>query len=147
MSAPFAHQAGCVVIDGRGMLIEGAPGMGKSSLALALIDRGAGFVGDDSVLMEAVDGHVLARPHPNTRGLMEIRGLGLVPMPVVEAARVALVLSLASDAPRYREQAAIRSLGGVDLPHITLWPDSPVLHLRAEWALRQYGLPSASLEK
>ncbi|RVU06398.1 serine kinase [Novosphingobium umbonatum] len=147
MSAPFAHQAGCVVIEGRGVLIEGAPGAGKSSLALALIDRGAGFVGDDSVMLEVVDGRLLARPHPNTRGLMEIRGLGLVPMPVVDAAPVAFVLSLSRDAPRYIEQAPIRRLGAVDLPHITLWPDSPVLHLRAEWALRHYGLPSAPLEK
>jgi serine kinase of HPr protein (carbohydrate metabolism regulator) len=147
MSPPFAHQAGCVVIEGRGVLIEGASGMGKSSLALSLIDRGAGFVGDDSVMLEAVAGRLLARPHPNTRGLMEIRGLGLVPMAVVEQAPVALVLCLSQDAPRYVEKAAIRRLGGVDLPQISLWPDSPVLHLRAEWALRQYGLSGASLEK
>lgn len=39
------HQATCVAIGGRGVLIEGLPGSGKSSLALALIDRGAQLVG------------------------------------------------------------------------------------------------------
>jgi chloramphenicol 3-O-phosphotransferase len=36
----IVHQASAVVIDGRALLIEGPPGSGKSSLALALIDRG-----------------------------------------------------------------------------------------------------------
>ena len=36
------HRATGVAIDGRAILIEGAPGSGKSSLALALIDRAGG---------------------------------------------------------------------------------------------------------
>jgi len=41
-----AHQATAVAINGRAVLIEGPPGAGKSTLALALIDRGAVLVGD-----------------------------------------------------------------------------------------------------
>ena len=37
----LSYQATCVAIGGRAVLIEGEPGSGKSSLALALIDRGA----------------------------------------------------------------------------------------------------------
>ena len=37
------RQASCVVIEGRAVLIEGEPGIGKSSLALALMDRGGHF--------------------------------------------------------------------------------------------------------
>ena len=48
MTATLANVS-CVAIGGRGVLIEGAPGSGKSSLALALIDRGAALVGDDGV--------------------------------------------------------------------------------------------------
>ena len=36
-------------IAGRAILIEGEPGTGKTSLALALIDRGATLIGDDGV--------------------------------------------------------------------------------------------------
>ncbi|MFM5886059.1 MAG: HPr kinase/phosphorylase, partial [Novosphingobium sp.] len=50
------HQATAVAIGGRGVLIEGAPGSGKSSLALALIDRGAALIGDDGVALAAVNG-------------------------------------------------------------------------------------------
>ena len=46
------HQATAVEIGGRALLIEGPPGSGKSSLALALIDRGARLIGDDSVMLE-----------------------------------------------------------------------------------------------
>ena len=137
---PFPHQAGCVAIGGRGLLIEGAPGLGKSSLALALIDRGAQFIGDDSVLLTPHDGRLLASPHPATRGLIEIRGLGLVPLPTCESAPIALLLRLSPDAPRYLETAPHTHLGGIPLPTITLYPDPATLPLRAEWALRHHGL-------
>ncbi|HQA17982.1 MAG TPA: serine kinase, partial [Novosphingobium sp.] len=45
----LVHQATCVAIKGRALLIEGPPGSGKSSMALALIDRGAALIGDDGV--------------------------------------------------------------------------------------------------
>lgn len=135
-----AHQASCVAIDGRALLIEGPPGSGKSSLALALIDRGAVLVGDDGVLLEACDGNLLARPHPETRGLIEVRNVGLVSLPVREDVPVALVIRLDEAAPRFLDEAESCELAGIELPLLRLWPGSPVLHLRAELALRRYGL-------
>ena len=134
------HQATCVAIGSRALLIEGPPGSGKSSLALALIDRGAELIGDDGVLLEAHGGALVARPHPNTKGLIEVRNLGLLPLPVREAATVALVLRLDPQAPRFVEAAETALIAGVALPLIRLWPDSPVLPLRAELALQRYGL-------
>lgn len=135
-----AHQATCVSIGGRGVLIEGAPGSGKSSLALALIDRGGVLVGDDGVLLEAREGRLFALPHPNTRGLIEVRNVGLVEMPVADAAPVALVLALDPEAPRFIDAAETIERLGIALPLVRLWPDSPVLALRAELALARYGL-------
>lgn len=138
MSTP--HQATCVMIDTRGVLIEGASGAGKSSLALALIDRGATLVGDDGVLLEA-DGAVLrASPHPAISGKLEVRNLGLIDMPVARAVPVALVLALDLDAPRFIDAAQTVVRAGVALPLVRLWPDAPVLALRAELALKFYGL-------
>jgi len=135
-----AHQASAVAIGGRALLIEGPPGSGKSSLALALIDRGAVLIGDDAVMLEAVGGDVLASPHPRVAGLLEVRNIGLVRMPVSGAASVALVLALDRAAPRHVEAAEQVERAGIVLPLLRLWPDSPVLALRAEMALARYGL-------
>ena len=132
------HQASCVAIGGRGVLIEGLPGSGKSSLALALIDRGATLVGDDGVLLELRDDQLWALPPPEIHGALEIRNVGLASLPA-EAAPVALVLRLEPDAARFVEAAERIELAGASVPLIRLWPDTPALPLRAEWALRLHG--------
>jgi serine kinase of HPr protein (carbohydrate metabolism regulator) len=142
-----AHQATAVAIGGRSVLIEGEPGSGKSSLALALIDRGAVLIGDDAVMLEYRAGHILARPHPQTRGLIEVRGLGLLPTPVCEEAPVALVLRLDPAAPRFIERADSTALLEVILPLVSLAPGYPALVLAAELALAHYGLADGISEK
>lgn len=137
---PLFYQATCVAMGGRAVLIQGLPGVGKSSLALALIDRGASLIGDDSIVLEAEGTRLIARPHPNTRGLLEVRNLGLLPFPCVEAAPVALVLDLDPDAPRYIEEPQTFDICGIALPLIDLRPNSGSLALKAELALRHYGL-------
>jgi serine kinase of HPr protein (carbohydrate metabolism regulator) len=132
------HQASCVAIGGRGILIEGEPGSGKSSLALALIDRGATLVGDDGVLLEMRRGRLWASPPPNIAGKLEVRNVGIVDLPATEAT-VALVLRLDATAPRYLEAALRTTLAGAELPLILLWPGTPTLPLRAEWALALHG--------
>lgn len=132
------YQASCVAIGGRGVLIEGAPGTGKSSLALALIDRGAVLVGDDGVLLEQRAGRLWALPHPNIAGLLELRNVGLLAYPCTPAP-LALVLRLDETAPRHVEAAERMLLAGFDLPVLRLWPGGAVLHLRAEAALNLYG--------
>ena len=141
MSGPVAHQASCVAIGGRAVLIEGPPGSGKSSLTLALLDRGAALVGDDGVLLEARDGRLFAAPHPRTAGLVEVRNLGLLRLAAPITAPVALVVVLDADAPRFIETAETCERGGVPLPLIRLDLHSGAL--KAELALAHYGLVSA----
>lgn len=136
----IVRQAGCVAIGGRGVLIEGAPGSGKSSLALALIDRGALLVGDDGVVLNVVDGRLIAAPHPTITSKLEVRNVGLVDMPVSPPVPVALVLRLDPQAPRFIDSAERLTIADITLPLIRLYPDSPVLALRAEIALRTFGL-------
>jgi serine kinase of HPr protein (carbohydrate metabolism regulator) len=130
----------CVAIEGRGLLIAGPPGSGKSSLALALIDRGATLVGDDGVTLDRREGRVWAAPPPITKGKLEIRNVGLVDVSTGEAP-LCLVVRLDRDAPRYIEQASVAELLGDHIPELALFPDAPSLHLRAEWALRTYAIP------
>lgn len=137
------RQSTCVAIDGRAVLIEGPSGIGKSSLALALIDRGAMLVGDDSLVLDMRAGRLFASPHPNTRGLLEVRNLGLVPLDCVQDVPVALMLVLDTDASRYVESAETVAVCGAVLPCIRVWPAAEGLAIKAELALRLYGLPSA----
>ena len=134
------HQATAVAIGGRAVLIEGPPGIGKTSLALALIDRGAALIGDDGVTLEHRDARLLASPPPNTAGLIEVRNLGLLPWPTVSDVPVALILRLDPDAPRFIEVAVQTELAGIAVPLIRLWPDGAVLALKAELALERFGL-------
>lgn len=136
-----AHQATCVAIQGRGVLIEGPSGSGKSSLALALIDRGARLVGDDGVLLSVAAGRLHAHPHPNTRGLLEVRNLGLLPFPAVDEAPVCLVIRLDASAPRFIEAPVTTDYLGIAVPSLAIWPDPASAVLKVEHALRHYGLP------
>ena len=137
------HQATAVAIGGRALLIEGEPGSGKTSLALALIDRGAQLIGDDGVSL-ALDGEtLLAAPAPATAGLIEVRNVGILRQPHTGPTPVALVVLLDREAPRHVESAGTCERGGACLPLIRLFPDSPVLAIRAELALATHGLPLA----
>ena len=129
----------CVAIGGRAVLIEGAPGSGKSSLALDLIDRGAALVGDDGVTLETRGGRLWAAPPPNIAGLIEVRNVGLLPLPTASAP-LALAIRLDPAAPRFIDCADQVERAGHNLPLVSLDPRSPILPLLAEYALKTYGL-------
>lgn len=128
-----------VAIDGRGLLIAGEAGAGKSSLALALIDRGATLIGDDGIVIDGESGHPLACPPKTTRGLLEVRNVGLVELETTEVP-IALVLQLTTLAPRYPMELATTKLGGVDIPVLLFRPGDATQALRAEFALGKHGL-------
>lgn len=86
----------CACRAGYGVLLTGAPGTGKSDLVLRLLARGFELVADDYV--EIANG--MARPAPALAGLLEVRGLGIVRLPFVPEARLALVVELGSLAAR-----------------------------------------------
>lgn len=133
-------QGSVVAIGNRAILIEGPPGIGKSSLALGLIDRGAMLVGDDCVVLEVRGDTLIAKPHPNTRGLIEVRNVGLVTLPVMDEARLCLVLQLREDAPRFVDEPGKMERLGIELPVIGLWPTGGNPAIKAELALEKFGL-------
>lgn len=132
------YQATCVALDGKGLLIEGAPGSGKTTLALQLIDRGAQLVGDDGVSLDVRDGQVWAAPVSAIAGLVEVRNVGLLAFPTTQVP-LALVLRLAPDAPRYVEAADRMTLLGLEIARLWFDPAIPAAAIRAELALRQHG--------
>ena len=135
-------QASAVAIDGRALLIEGPPGSGKSTLALALIDRGAGLIGDDAVTLAASDGVLIASPPPNIAGLIELRGIGLARQPLAPPCPAALILTLGGPAAARLPETPLprREIAGVALPVLAFDPGHLAPAVRAEWALRIHGL-------
>lgn len=143
MSPTQIIQASAVAIGGRAIMIEGETGTGKSSLALALIDRGGELIGDDGVALTRKAGTIIASPPPNIAGKLEIRHVGIVEMPTTSAP-LAIVLHLsleeAGQIPRYIEMAEQAEFLGVAVPKLTLPARDNTLPLRAEWALKHHGI-------
>jgi len=92
--------ATCVAIGNAGVLLLGKSGAGKSDLALRLIDGGAVLVADDRVLLSARKGVLMGRAPDSIRGLIEIRGLGIVEMPVKNPVAIGLAVRLGREGPR-----------------------------------------------
>jgi HPr kinase/phosphorylase len=101
-AAPFAVHASAVALDESGILIRGASGAGKSSLALALVEAGrhrgdfARLVGDDRVLVRIINGRALIGPHEKLSGLAEWRGIGLIEQDFENKIVLALIVDLES---------------------------------------------------
>ncbi|UFN49006.1 hypothetical protein LPC08_23920 [Roseomonas sp. OT10] len=68
----------CAARDGRGVLLLGLPGAGKSDLLLRLLDRGWRLVADDQVLLSRRGAAMWAEPPQALRGMLEVRGLGIL---------------------------------------------------------------------
>ncbi|MBE7211309.1 MAG: HPr kinase/phosphatase C-terminal domain-containing protein [Gluconacetobacter diazotrophicus] len=119
----------CVTRGEDALLLLGAPGSGKSDLALRLLDRGFELVADDRIVME--DG--LARPPATLAGLIEVRGLGVLRLPHRAPVRPVLILRLDGEAVRLPGPAMPHPF--LRLPVLDLDPRPPSAAAKAEWAL------------
>jgi HPr kinase/phosphorylase len=92
--------ASCVAIGTQGVLLLGPSGTGKSDLALRLIDEGATLVADDRTILFLRRGMLQARAPTTIKGLLEIRGLGIVKLPACASVAIALVVRLGREGAR-----------------------------------------------
>lgn len=104
--------ASCVAAEGRGLLILGRSGSGKSALALDLISLGAQLVSDDRTRLELREGRLLASPPATIAGLIEARHVGILELPHLPTAEVVLAIDLDQTEPdRLPPQRSWRVLG------------------------------------
>ena len=74
-----------VSIDGKGLLILGQSGSGKSQLALALITHGAKLISDDQVILINTESEIILSAPKSISGKIEARFIGILKMPVLIA--------------------------------------------------------------
>ena len=112
-----------VSIDGMGVLLRGPSGSGKSDLALRLIDGGARLVADDQTEIRSIGGGLRASCPRSIAGLIEARGIGIVPVPSLPSASLDLVVDLVEPAALERlPETRFLELLGCRLPLVTLAP-------------------------
>lgn len=120
------------------LFIRGASGSGKSDLAFRLMAAGAMLISDDQVELEKRQDRVYAGAIDAIRGLIEVRGVGLLRYPAADPSALRLVIDLVprEDVPRLPEWQDIDILG-VKLPVLRLYAfdASAVYKIRAAMAV------------
>jgi HPr kinase/phosphorylase len=134
-------------IGPRAVLLRGAPGAGKSDLALRLIDAGARLVADDQSELSRRGDALIVRPPATIAGLLEVRGIGIIRLDALAEAAVALIADLVPPEKIERLPAQRRSatILGLALPLIELAPFEAAAAAKLRLALRAFtgpGLPA-----
>ncbi|SRR5260221_14264811 len=93
MTTSYIH-ASCVELKGRGLLIRGQAGSGKSSFALSLINRGFKLVADDLVHIFSEKDQLIAQPAKPLKGLLEVRGIGIIQLMSTQYCMVDYIVDL-----------------------------------------------------
>ncbi|MBS0410467.1 MAG: HPr kinase/phosphorylase [Proteobacteria bacterium] len=126
--APEIHHAGLVALRRggvwSGVLIVGPSGSGKSDLALRCLEAGFALVADDRVVVFVSEGRLYGRAPGPLAGLIECRGVGIMPQPATPFARIDLVARCEASPGEVERlpEPAHETLLGLAAPLLRLWP-------------------------
>jgi serine kinase of HPr protein (carbohydrate metabolism regulator) len=136
MSARHNIHATAIVLGTKGYLLTGPSGVGKSTLALALLsgamNRGlyAALVGDDQVFVSKENGRIIAQGPASIAGLIEVRGTGILSVPHVYEAVIDTVIqpiaTVYERLPLPDETFMIEGIGVLPLVKIPLYFTDPL---------------------
>jgi HPr kinase/phosphorylase len=115
--------ATCISLGGFGLLLRGPSGSGKSDLALRMMKHNSQLIADDWVDLALEDGLLIARAPSRLRGLLEVRGLGVIEVPYGISIQVLGVIDLvdSKEIPRLPDHR-VETFLGVEIPSYQLDP-------------------------
>jgi len=126
------HHGTAIALGANAALIRGAPGSGKSDLALrclavaptALVPCPTLLVADDYVQISRTGPRLVAEAPATIRGKLEVRGVGIVTVPCVASAELVLVADLVTPdrIERFPDPPPETAIMGVRLPLLYLAP-------------------------
>ncbi len=122
------RQGSCIEIDGFSVLIQGKPGVGKSSLVLRLLSQGAGLISDDVTTLTCRDGRYWAVLPEKGKGMLEVRSVGILSgFRVGAESPLLLVIELTTEQPERLPEPMTEQIEGESLPLFRLWANHPAL--------------------
>jgi serine kinase of HPr protein (carbohydrate metabolism regulator) len=115
--------ATCINLEGFGILLRGPSGSGKSDLALRMMHYNSQLIADDWVDLTREKGVLIARAPNRLRGLLEVRGLGIIEVPHGISIRVQGMIDLVDSNKIQRlPDHQVEILLGVEIPSYQLDP-------------------------
>lgn len=117
--------ATCVAIHGRGVVLTGGSGAGKSALGLQLIDGGAMLVSDDVTVLCREGPRLIARAPDRGAGLIEAHGNGIMRLAFIDQAPVAFFVEVGAFAGERLPEPAYRTELDVSVPVLRADPGNP----------------------
>lgn len=115
--------ASCISYKNNGIIIIGESGLGKSDLTLRMImEKGAVLVADDRTDVELAGAEVYASCPETIRGMLEVRGIGILKLPFLDRVPVKLVVKLVKDSKEIERlpNKSYHGFDGVEVEEIQL---------------------------
>lgn len=127
----FVHGT-AVLYRGKGILLTGKSQMGKSDLALRLMDKGARLIADDIVTLSVRDGKLYASAPDSLKNKLEIRGLGIRTFESVPEAKLDVCIDLRKKYDRIPGKSSVFRYKDISFPLYALcaFEESILLKIR-----------------
>lgn len=142
MSERKIIHATLVKLDGKGILLIGKSGSGKSDLALRLIEnKKASLVADDIVDIVLQNGKLVGSVSQNLAGLLEVRNIGIIKYPYIESSSVDMLVNLTESSEEIERMPSNTKdvILGLEINKIDLYAKESSAADKVVAALRKFG--------